>query len=293
MRSTSNVAVGSVVGLTVLVGVAVLLSTLSGCGQEKSLPTPDPEPESRGGGEQRVIPAASEEQARQVVERAIRAMTDGHPERVQKTKVNRSTAKGHYYKLLNGQYQFVETHRVFQAVYPDRARADYDFKPEGYQLTIGMRRPAGVWAKVTNGPAPAFDPQQFAEVVAVDAIGTHWMLTLTPLAEPKTVAFGFATASADGRPYDTIKVSIPGYPVVFGLWFEQASARLTRVDYSHLEAGVAVTKVIALSEHRPFAGLTLPTKIEYTRNGQIAEQWAVESWEFPDTIDDAVFVEPK
>src|SRR5262249_4591065 len=147
----------------------------------------------------------------------------------------------------------------------------------------------GAWLKVSVGQAPALDPQQFGEVVAVDVIGTHCMLTLTPLAEPKTVAFGFATASADGRPYDTIKVSIPGYPVVFGLWFEQASARLTRVNYSHFEAGVPVTKVIDLSEHRPFAGLTVPTKIEYRQNHRIAEQWTVESWEFPDTIDDAVF----
>ena len=69
----------------------------------------------------------------------------------------------------------------------------------------------------------------------------------------------------------------------------QQYERVTR----YLEAGVRVSKVITLSEHRPFAGLTVPTKIEYTRNGQIAEQWAVESWEFPDTIDDAVFVEPK
>jgi hypothetical protein len=294
MQSTAKV----VAGQFALVAVAVGLSTLSGCGEGKLLPGAGViSTEPRVGSQ--VVPAASEEKARQVVERAIRAMTDGHPERVEKTKVNRSTAKGQYNRRLpDGQFRFVDTDRLFQAVYPDRVRVDYEFKPyefnpEGSRLTIGLRRPVGVWVRDSTAPGAGFNAQQFSDLVAVDAIGTHWLLTLTPLADPQVVVFGFATASAGGRPFDTIKASHPSYPVVFNLWFEQATGRLAKIEYANMEAGAPVSKVIALGEYKPFGGLTLPTKINYTHNVTNAERWTVESWEFPDAIDDAVFAEPK
>jgi hypothetical protein len=295
MESTSKLVARLVVGLTALVAVVVVLSNLPGCGPEKTLPEGDKVATTpRDGGSLPAVPAASEEKARQVVERAIKAMTDGHPERVEKTKVNKSTAKGHYYKpVASGQYQFVETRRVFQTAYPDKVRVEYDFLPESSQMTIGLRRPTGVWARVSNGQTPVFDPQQYAEIVSVDALGTYWLLTLTPLAEPKTVVYGLATTAAGGRPFDTVKAVVPGYPVEFKLWFGQSDGLLARIEYTHLEGGAPVSKLIAVAEPRAFAGLTLPTKIEYTRNAQRAEQWTVESWEFPDAIDDAVFTEPK
>jgi hypothetical protein len=293
MRSKSKGMAGSLAGLTALVAVTLGLSALSGCGEEKKLPGAESTGTEPQVNSTPTVPAVSEEAARRVVDRAIKVMTDGHPERIEKTKVNRSTAKGHYFKPVNGQFQFVETTRQFQAVYPDRVRVEYDFQSEGNQLTIGLRRPAGVWARVTVGQPPVFDPQQFAEIVAVDAVGTYWLLTLTPLSDPKTVVFGLTTTPAGGRPFDTLKAVVPGYPVVFTLWFDQATWVLTRIEYANLEAGALVTKALAVSEYKPFAGLTLPTKIDYRRDGRIAEQWTVESWEFPDKIDEAVFIEPK
>lgn len=292
--TTPATLVGVALSLTTLAAVAVGLSSLTGCGPEKSLPGVDTVATDRGEKPTAEVPAASEEKARQVVDRAVKAMTDGHPERLQKTKVNRSTAKGHYYKPVNGQFQFVETNRQFQAVYPNQIRVDYEFTAEGGRTnTIGLRRPAGAWFRDSAAPSPVQDPQQFAEMVGVDAIGTHWMVTLTPLTDPQVVAYGFAPASAGGRPFDTVKVAIPGYPVVYTLWFDQASGLLARVAFTNFVVGTKVDKELAVSEHKPFAGLTLPTKISYTHNGQTAETWTVDTWEFPDRIDDAVFVEPK
>jgi hypothetical protein len=291
MRRTLKI----VAGVTVLIGVTIGLSGLSGCGEEKKLPGPIDGSEPRSNNPRNSnIPTTSEDAAKRVVDRAIRAMTDNHPERLDKTKVNKSTAKGHYFKPVNGQFQFVETNRLFQAVYPDRVRVDYEFKGEGGRTnSIGLRRPAGAWFRDSAAPSPIQDPQQFAELVNVDAIGTLWLLTLAPMAEGKAVAFDFAPASSDGRPFDTVKVGIPGYPIAFTLWFDQSSALLTRVEYNHLEAAVRVMKRVDLAEHKPFGGLKLPTQIIYTRDGKEAERWTVESWEFPDTIDDAVFAEPK
>src|SRR5262245_15792958 len=133
MRSTAKVVVGSVACLTALVGVVLALSTLSGCGQEKELPKGGVLPTDPRGSPPTVAPTVSDESARRVVERAIKVMTDGHPERVEKTRVNHSIAKGHRLWPVPNQAQlgWVETNRVFRAVYPDRVRADYEFPSEG------------------------------------------------------------------------------------------------------------------------------------------------------------------
>jgi len=294
MKRTAKVVTG-VAGLTAGLAVVVGLSSLSGCGQEKGLPSADVvSKEAPAVPPTAMVPAASEDAARRVVERAVKATTDGQPGRLDKARVTRTTAKGHFYKTVGTQQRFVETNRVFQAAYPDKVRVDYEFTGEGGRtISIGLRRPAGVWARDTGGESPVQDSPQFADMVAVDAAGTHWMLTLTPLTDPKAVVYGLATRSAGGRPFDTIKASVPSFPVVYTLWFDQATGLLAKVEYANLEGGVLITKVVALSEHKPFGGLTLPTKIDFTRNGQGAENWTVESWEFPDKIDDAAFEQPK
>lgn len=293
MGSTIKFAAGLRVGLTALLGVAVGLSAVSGCGPERSLPgveTTATEPATSNASN--VVPTSSEKSARDVVDRAIRAMTGGRPERLAQTRVNKSTATGSLYRPVNNQFQFVKTKRQVQTTYPDRIRVEYEFDG-GERLTIGLKRPAGVWVRDANGTQPVPNPEQLAEVVSVDALGTYWMVTLTPLAEPTTIVYGFTSASSGGRPIDTIKASVPGYPVVFNLSFDQEKALLKRIEFTHLEAGAAVPKFVVLDEYKAFGGLMLPSKIEYTRNHQVAEQWTVEAWEFPDRIDDAVFEQPK
>ena len=142
MQRTSKLVAGSVVGLVALVGIAVALSTLSGCGREKELPTPPLEGPNAGGSNlPAVVPAVSEDAARRVVDRAIKAMTDGHPERVEKTRVNRSKAKGHYYKPVNNQFQFVVA-----------TGQRCELRPGTYQLRVWICVLAekGTWLTVMN-----------------------------------------------------------------------------------------------------------------------------------------------
>lgn len=291
MGSTLKFAARLVVGLTALTTVAVGLSTISGCGPERTLPgveTAGSEPSTTG--PTAAIPEKSEEPARKVVERAIKAMTDGHPERLDKATVNRSVAKGHLFQ----NQQFVETTRTVQSVYPDRLRVEYEFKAAGNRLTIGLRRPSTVWARTSSGEAPFLDTQQFYDVVSVDALGTYWFATLTPLADPKTVVFGLGATTAGGKTFDTVKATVSGFPgLAFTVWFDREQGLARRVEYTHAEAGAPVPKVLRLDQYKAFGGLTLPAKIDYARGHQDVELWTVESWEFPDRIDDAAFEQPK
>ena len=48
-----------------------------------------------------------------------------------------------------------------------------------------------------------------------------------------------------------------------------------------------------MSDDKTSGGFVLPTKLEFMQDGKEIEQWTIETWEFPDKIDDKAFEEPK
>ncbi|HJZ57189.1 MAG TPA: hypothetical protein VKE74_19625 [Gemmataceae bacterium] len=288
---------------SILVLVVGLLTAagLVGCGQEKQLPdavavspaeTPDTGP---------AVPAASEEKAKEWVDRYLKAATGGDPTRLAKARVTKMTLSG-MMQLPAGEDQTtpgglvrVENSRVIEAAWPDRIRSEDVFQSRSLRpMTTGIRRPA-VWSyqKQPTGDWQALPlSQELEQVTIIEFIGNYWMPLLVPLTEPGTIVFDARTTSIGQQPAETVKVSVKDCPV-FTLWFDPKTDYLMRIDYVYEQSRRSVPNVVMLSGHRSFDGLTLPGMIGYTRNGIGVAEWKVESLEFPPQIDSTRFDPPK
>lgn len=280
--------------LFVAAGVALLTT---GCGgSEKVLPSVVPENTDKSGpGAGVAVPEKSEPAAVAVVERAVKAATDGNAARVERAKVNRLKMKG----TVMGPAGPVPAKRKLEAVWPDRiAQADEFGADSGLATTlIRLRRPVLWVGNVKDGKTSAveFDePQARAAAVATEMVGRHWMALLVPLADARTVVFDAKKLALNNVPTDVIRASAPGTPV-FTLWFDEKSGLLLQVSFAQVEPGnrEATQKVFTLSEHRAADGLMLPGRIQYRQSALPLEEWAVEGWEFPERIDDAGFDAPR
>ena len=275
-------------------GVVVSLALLAGCGPEKVAPKEvAPRSTERAGPHDAAVPDKSDPAAAAVVGRCVAAATDNHPERIAKTKATRVALTG---RMARPGGSFVQTARRFDSVWADRFRLADEFTENGaVALTCGLRRP-DFWIRVRRDgattPVAPPDPQRAEAVFAAEVMGRHWLTLLTPLADPATVVFDSKKLTADGRPADAIKVAVKGYPV-FTASFDAATGHLGRVDFTSVEARGTVQKTSTVSLPKAFGGLLLPTRLEYRENGQLLEEWTVEQWEFPDTIDDVTFDPPK
>jgi hypothetical protein len=278
----------TVLSLGLLAGLVVL----SGCGPEKEIPKEVPTTHDPGAPDAPAVPTSSQPEAVKVVERCVGAVTGGHPERLRQIKAVRQTVKGRM-RWVTG--QVVPTARKIEAVWPDRARIEFDFVTGDIKpVVIGLRRPeAWAYNMLPTGPqefSPA-NTREYGDILAVEVIGHVWLPTLVPLVDPKTVVFGAAKETVSGQPADAVKVAVPGGPV-YTLWLNEKTHLPGMVTYSHRENGITFEKRFVLSGHKPFGGLQLPTVQEYSRNGLVVEQWETTDWEFPDTIGDATFDRP-
>ena len=270
-------------------GFAVLVAGLIGCGPGKQLPdaavkpsAPPVEPALR-------IPTKSDAAAKAVVDAALRATSGGQVARIETVKAFRSSAKGVMRRPVGGQLLDLDTSREFEAVWPNACRLRLDsqsLKP----FTVGLNRPA-VWVREGDEVQPIPDARRAEEIAATDTLGRDWLMYLVPLYDPAVVAFDASTTTVAGKTFDTVKVSVPGYPL-FVLSFNDGHL-LTRVEYLYVENGASVTTVLLPAEHKPFDGILLPTKIEYVRNGQLVEQWNVTKWEVVEKMDESIFDMPK
>src|SRR5207248_1316472 len=121
--------------------------------------------------------------------------------------------------------------RTVQAVWPDRARVDYEFPARpGARLAQGFRRPTlwmfqfedGRWKEVEQG-----SPAETERLATLDLVGTYWMPLLVPLLDAgdpqKVVVFDPQSVTTEPQPADKVKVHVRACgPVVFTLWFEPA-----------------------------------------------------------------------
>ncbi len=275
--------------------VAAGLAAVPGCGGKgKELPKDVHVGNGKTDAPAVVVPTKSEPAAVAVVEKALKSATDGHPERVNKAKVNRLKLKGTIVHLDRPQ----PTIRTVEAVWADRFAFTDEFN-DGLptKVFIRLRRPVLWIGKNREGQTV---PVEFGEskdreaAVAAESIGRHWMSLLVPLADAKTIVFAARKETINGQTADVIKAALPGSPV-FTLWFDEKTGLLGRIDFDQVEPGntTPTKKFFALFQHRAFDGLTLPARIVYHQNALPVEEWNVDAWEFPERIDDAAFDAPK
>lgn len=276
-----------------LVAGLALGPVAAGCGPEKELPTEVRVGTARDEPATPPIPSASDPEAVRIVDLAVRAATDGHPERLAKARANRVTLRG---VVLRATGRVATTRRI-QAAWPDRLVLVDEFNENGpLAITVGLRRP-NLWIRRTQDgettAVPVAEPEKDSAAYAADAVGRHWMALLVPLTDPKTVVFEPGKRSAGGRGADTLKAAVPGCPV-FTLLFDDQTHHLAQVQFQQVEYDktAAKSKVFGLAGYRAFDGLTLPAKIDYAQNGQLVEEWSVDGWEFPAAADEAAFDPP-
>lgn len=243
-----------------------------------------------------VVPAKSEPAAVAVVERALKVSTDGNPARVERAKVNRVKMSGSVITPARP----VKTVRRVEAVWPARLAQTDEYSADSDLTTtlVRLRRPVLWIGNIKDGkasPSPIAITKELEAAVAAEMVGRHWMALLVPLTDPQTVVFAARKDTLNGKAVDVIRAAAPGTPV-FSLWFDETSGLLVQVSFAHVEPGnrTETQKVFALLSHRAVDGLMLPGRIEYRQSLPVPlEEWNVESWEFPERLDDATFDEPK
>ncbi|MBX9581976.1 MAG: hypothetical protein K2X87_16850 [Gemmataceae bacterium] len=274
--------------------LGVVLAAAVGCGPGKELPDEVRVSTGKGGEAAPPVPKASEPAAAELVARVLKANTDGHPERLEKGKTNTSLARG---MSRGSDGKLASANRTIWAAWPDRFRVDFEFPTaEVKDRLMGLRRPT-FWM-YTSGPGGLAEfrvpnPEEYADVLAADAVGQHWLPTLVPLTDPKVVVFDAKRQDLGRLPAETVKVAVPGCPV-YTLWFDPATLRLGVVSYTHAEAagGGTFHKRLTMDKHKDFGGMMLPTRLEFSRNGQTVEEWGVEKWDLGAAVDDAAFNPP-
>lgn len=274
-------------GLFLIAAVVALLP--AGCGPEKQLPGVDDVTRPTSAAPEPPAPTADAE-ARKLVDKCIAAATDGHPERLQKAKVSRMSVKGTV--VATGDVRVLST-RLLQGVWPDRVFFSWDLQTDPPQkMSFAYLGPA-VWMRRGDEPLPVINPAAKRQVFAEDAAGQFWMLTLLPLVEPSTSVYDVKPVTLDGREYDTVKAKLADYPVVYSLWFERKTSRLMAVTYTHVEDVQPVRKAVELDQYQAVGGISLPTKILYKQNDRPLQWWTEVKWEFPEKLNDSIFIEPK
>lgn len=276
--------------------VAVVSAFATGCGGSgKELPKEVPQDTEKTASAAVAVPAKSEPAAVEVVERAVKAATDGNPSRLERAKVQRVKLNG----TVMAPGRSVKATRRAEAVWPARLAQTDEFEPDSGLTTtlVRLRRPVLWIGNAKDGkvvPSEIPHPKELEAAVAAETVARYWMALLVPLTDARTIVFAAKKDVLQGVPVEIIRAAAPDTPV-FTLWFEEKTGRLLQVSFAHTEPGnrSETHKLFTLFDYRATDGLSLPGRVRYWHNGQQVEDWAVEGWEFPERIDDAGFDAPK
>lgn len=269
--------------------LAIVSALAAGCGPGKELPDlPDrTDPKDT----EPAVPKESEPTAKDYIAKAARALTGGKPELVPRAKVSRAVFKGSSQLPSDsgGLVRFAAV-RTVAAVWPDRVLItdDLTLDQRSEQVRVILHRPR-ITVSRSGRDFPLPNPAETERVVAFDAHAQYWLALGLPLTDPAGVAYGFK--ATPGAP-TSARLSLPGFPPL-GLYFDPATDRLQRVEYTTMEQGRTRRKDWVLTATKPDAqGVHLPHKFEFRQDGILVEEWTAEKWEFLDAIPDAEFVPP-
>ncbi|MBA4187008.1 MAG: hypothetical protein C0467_03220 [Planctomycetaceae bacterium] len=267
----------------------LLTAVVIGCGPGKELPDAVVRPKevsSSAADPNGPAPAASEPAAKAVIDRALGAISGNDPTRLSKAKVAKVTYQGAV-KTSPQNTDMTKASRVIETVWPSLALVADDFMGDFPNTAFYLRESQG-WMRFGPKLNPETLPQVLGPVIRNDLGAWHWMMLGLPLSDPKAIVFGVAK-----KPGGTsVKVALPDRPVYL-VTFDETSGLPVKSEYHPLENQLRVRKVFVMTEHKPVAGLLLPTKIEFTQNDLVAERWSSPNWEFPESIDPARFEQPK
>jgi hypothetical protein len=274
----------------------VLTAAVIGCGEGKKLPDEVVKPQTTRSVPPDPLgkaPAASEPEAKAVLDRAVKAITQGDPSRLAKARVARSEFRGTMLIKTRAEaaLSLEEAGLSWEVVWPDRAVVVYSFKEAlAPPKTFRLRGPEG-WMFNGTEKQPE-SPTDMGQVVAAGVCGQHGVSLGLPLADARGVAFEMRKSQPGSRAVTSVKLAIPDMPILL-IAFDDSSGLPVGLEYHPLEIGNRPRKVVTFADHKPHGDLLLPTRLEVNQNGMLVEKWTLEKWEFPEKIDDAKFDAPK
>ncbi|MCE9565702.1 MAG: hypothetical protein K8U57_27070 [Planctomycetes bacterium] len=265
--------------------VILLAAVVIGCGPGKELPDAVIRPKDVSGpkGDQNTTPTTSDPEAKAVVERAIKAITENDPTRLSKAKTAKVAYQGENQRQGPGS-AMVKMVCTIETVWPEFALVKYDYKE--FVQTFTLRGPQG-WNKY-GLTLVQMAPVDVGRLMRNDLTACHWMLLGLPLADPKAIVFS-PTKTAMGT---SVKISLSDLPI-YQVTFDKGSGLPVRNEYAPLENGVRTPKFFTMSDHKSTGGFLLPTKIELTQGDAVVERFTEPIWEFPESIDPSRFEQPK
>lgn len=241
---------------------------------------PRPTATATGKGE----PAATDPAGKAVIDKAVAAHTGGRPELLEKAKVHRSAGKSQLF-LAQGE---AEGTRAVEAVWPDFYAQTVESSnpaaiPPGRFVVSGPQR----WFVPKGQPAVSIDPIRAQEPVT-DQFVVDWVSKLVPLADP-AVKFGPPRAGTANGLTTTVVRCVPPAPPALDCHFDTGTGLLVQVEYEARPDGRPLAKVVRFLDHKPTAGLVLPSRYEAVHGGRLVERSEFQSYEFPDRIDPKAF----
>ena len=283
----------------VFVACSLGAALLAGCGSEKRLPdaviVPQDDPKEAGP----QVPKASEEEAKKIVDRCLKAASGGDSAKLAKLRTVRIIQSGSM--QLGGNEQAgpgavlrYETARTVEVVWPDRARQDDVFqKKEMPHLSAGIRWPEVWFAQERDGESKWFHPSQADERLSrAEFVANVWLPLLVPLTDPNTIVVDARKITVGKDTVDVIQAYIRDCPP-FTLWFDPATGTLTRASFAVTDGSHTIHGFIVAGDYKSFDGLQLPSRIGYVKGDVQVAEWKWEKIEFLDKIDPARFDPPR
>lgn len=270
-------------------GTWLVAAVTAGCGPVKELPDEVSRPEEPTARvETDEIPERSEPAAREAAERTVRAITGGNPGRLARLRYAVLNYRGSV-ALPTSPLPAAATLR-WEIAWPDRARVTYDIAAAVRQ-TFYLRGNLGWRSEGTaaGDERPGeLNPRDVGRIITTELIAQPGVMLGLTLADPNAVVFD-ARRQGDAASF---RLKLSEAPVLT-ITCDATTNLPTRVEYQPREFGRPVHKLLVMSDHQPADGLLLPTKLEFSQNHRLGEEWKLDKWEFPEAIDDSRFGPPR
>jgi hypothetical protein len=223
---------------------------------------------------------ASEKEARELIERAIKAQ-GGAAALTKAQQCKRSDAGTQ--TVLGRDMPF--TSQVSRSL-PDRVRLQLELDKK-VKTTIVLN---GLKAWQTEGAAAVqLLPPRVKELR--EEAYVWWLTTLVPLTKEGFTLSTVPDIKVDGEPAAGIKVARKGHADT-RMYFLKRNGALVKIERRVSEAGLTVDKEYLYSGYKDFNGVKLPTKERVNVNKRKWTEFTISDYSFPSSFDLTTFSKP-
>jgi hypothetical protein len=127
---------------------------------------------------------------------------------------------------------------------------------------------------------------------AKDEADAWALITILALRQKGVTLKPLPAVTENGKPAVGVNVTRPNRPDA-QIYFAADTGLPVRLTVKAREGGLEFVREYRLADYREFDGIKLPTRITVVRNGRKIEDWTVQSYRYPDRLEDKVFQKPK